>query len=168
MSVSADHLHNLAHAVLEESRRHKLRLTTAESCTGGLISGMLTEIPGSSDVFERGFITYSNQSKIDLLGVQKQTMDRHGAVSEEIALEMARGALKNSQADIAVSATGIAGPGGGSDAKPVGLVYIGVANKKSGNAYVLKNMFGGDRRDVRLETVETALVALKKEIEGIQ
>ncbi|TAL37710.1 MAG: CinA family protein [Alphaproteobacteria bacterium] len=165
MTLFPQHLTQLAEAVLAEARKRGLRIATAESCTGGLIAGCLTEIAGSSDVVDRGFITYSNDAKVQHIGVQPGTIEKSGAVSAEVALEMAQGALKASKAHIAVSATGIAGPGGATDTKPVGLVYIGIANGKTGNSFTLKNMFGGDRSAVRLETVETALTALKKEIE---
>lgn len=161
------HLALLAEAVLSEARKRKLRIVTAESCTGGLIAACLTEIAGSSDVVDRGFITYSNDAKMAQIGVREDTLKQHGAVSGETALEMAKGALAASQAHIAVSATGIAGPGGATETKPVGLVYIGLANAKTGNAFTLKNLFGGDRSAVRIETVETALTALKKEIESV-
>lgn len=101
-------------------------LTTAESCTGGMIAAALTDLPGSSAVFERGFVTYSNEAKCDMLGVSKATIDKFGAVSEQVASEMARGALENSEADIALSVTGIAGPGG-SEHKPEGRVCFGIA-----------------------------------------
>ena len=167
MTLFAQHLTQLAEAVLAEARKRGLRIATAESCTGGLIAGCLTEIAGSSDVVDRGFITYSNDAKIQHIGVRAETIEKSGAVSAEVALEMALGALKASKAHIAVSATGIAGPGGATETKPVGLVYIGIANGKTGNSFTLKNMFGGDRSAVRLETVETALTAIKKEIESI-
>lgn len=167
MSIFPQHLTQLAEAVLAEARKRGLRIVTAESCTGGLIAGCLTEIAGSSDVVDRGFITYSNDSKVQHIGVRPETIEKSGAVSAEVALEMAQGALKASKSHISVSATGIAGPGGATETKPVGLVYIGVANGKNNNAFTLKNMFGGDRSAVRLETVETALTALKKEIESI-
>jgi nicotinamide-nucleotide amidase len=160
-----EHLAQLAEAVLAEARKKGLRIATAESCTGGLIGGCLTEIAGSSDVVDRGFITYSNDAKVKLVGVQQSTLEKHGAVSAETALEMAQGALKNSQAQLAVSATGIAGPGGATDTKPVGLVYIGIASNK--NAFAIKNLFGGNRAAVRMETIETALTALRKEIESL-
>lgn len=159
------HLVSLAEAVIAEARRKKLRIVSAESCTGGLIMGCLTEIPGASDVIDRGYISYSYDGKIADLGVDRALLEKSGAVSGEIAEQMASGALKASKADIAVSATGIAGPGGATETKPVGLVYIGIANGKSGRTFALKNMFGGDRTAVRLETVETALTAMKKEIE---
>src|SRR5580698_10606896 len=104
-------------------------LATAESCTGGLIAGALTEIAGSSDVVERGFVTYSNAAKTELLGVPAALIDTEGAVSEPVARRMAEGALAHSAADLAVSVTGIAGPGGGTDKKPVGLVWFGLARR---------------------------------------
>ena len=161
------HLISLSSAVLNEARERKIKIVTAESCTGGLIAACLTEIAGSSDVFDRGFICYSNDAKMDHLDVDRKTLNDFGAVSAETALEMAEGALRASHADIAVSVTGIAGPGGGSDDKPVGLVYIGIANGRSKNTYTIKNLFSGDRGAVRLETTETALGALKKEIAGL-
>ena len=166
MPIFPLHLTQLAEAVLSEARKRGLRIAVAESCTGGLITGCLTEIAGSSDVLDRGFVTYSNDAKMQELSVLKNTIDTSGAVSAETALEMAAGALKASRAQIGISATGIAGPGGGTDAKPVGLVYIGIANGKTGKSFTLKNLFGGDRSAVRLETVETALTAVRKEIEA--
>lgn len=155
--------YQLAEKVLSEARARKILLATAESCTGGLIGGALTDVPGSSDVVERGFITYSNEAKTDLLGVKEETLKNFGAVSAETAREMAEGALRNSRADIAVSVTGIAGPGGGSAAKPVGLVYIGVASKKNG-VRTIKNNFTGDRAGVRRATIEKALDEMLGEI----
>lgn len=108
---------------------HKLTLAVAESCTGGGLSNQLTMGPDCSTWFERGFVTYSNPSKIELLGVNPETLKRHGAVSAEVAMEMAKGAIKHSHADISLSITGIAGPSGGSSAKPVGLVYFGLADR---------------------------------------
>jgi nicotinamide-nucleotide amidase len=115
-----------ASEVLDALRRRGWKLATAESCTGGMISAALTDIAGSSDVFERGFVTYSNEAKIELLGVRPATLSAHGAVSEEVAAEMAEGALDRSDADIAISVTGIAGPGG-SEHKPEGRVCFGLA-----------------------------------------
>jgi len=119
----------LAHAdrLISALRARGWKLATAESCTGGLIAGLFTEIVGASDVFERGFVTYSNAAKIGDLGVDYDLLRRHGAVSREVALAMAAGALRASAADIAVAVTGIAGPGGGMPEKPVGLVHIGLA-----------------------------------------
>lgn len=118
---------SLAIDLLAECRAHGVMLATAESCTGGGIVTCLTDIAGSSDVVDRGFVTYSNQAKMDMLGVSAATLERYGAVSEKTALEMAAGALNRSQAGIALSVTGIAGPGGGSPEKPVGLVWFGIA-----------------------------------------
>ncbi|MEM8744183.1 MAG: CinA family protein [Pseudomonadota bacterium] len=115
--------------LLGELRARKLMLATAESCTGGLISATLTEVPGSSDVVERGFVTYSNDAKMEMLGVAEALIEEHGAVSEEVACMMAQGAVAHSSADIAVSVTGIAGPGGGTADKPVGLVHFAVARR---------------------------------------
>ena len=151
------------HSLVEELSllltQKNMRLVTAESCTGGMIAAAMTDRSGSSSVFDRGFITYSNQSKSDLLGVNYQTIEMFGSVSESTAKEMAEGALNNSQAEIAVSVTGIAGPTGGTDEKPVGLVYIGIAihNKP---AHVVKNLFEGDRTTIRQATVEKALELL--------
>ena len=118
-----------AAALLDRLRAQGLRLATAESCTGGLIAALFTEIAGSSDVVERGFVTYSNAAKTELLGVSDELLARHGAVSEPVARAMVQGALAHSHADVAVSVTGVAGPGGGSDAKPVGLVHIAAMRK---------------------------------------
>ncbi|MBO6917628.1 MAG: CinA family protein [Rhizobiaceae bacterium] len=135
----------------------ELMIATAESCTGGLIAGALTDIAGSSSVVDRGFVTYSNEAKMDMLGVSSKTLDAHGAVSEQTAREMAVGALVNSRADVSVAVTGIAGPGGGSDEKPVGLVYMGVANNDGVQTYKL--LLGADktRDEIRQATVERAL-----------
>src|SRR3984957_20914030 len=116
-----------AEKLLADARAKGLKIATAESCTGGLIAGLLTEIPGSSDVVERGFVTYSNAAKEDLLDVPPDLIRQYGAVSEPVARAMAEGALKHSLAHLAVAVTGIAGPGGGTAEKPVGLVYIAAA-----------------------------------------
>ena len=122
-------LRTTAEGILQTARKAGLKIATAESCTGGLIAALLTDIAGSSDVVERGFVTYSNQSKCDLLGVTIELLVDHGAVSEAVARAMAEGALTHSTADLAVSVTGIAGPGGGSKTKPVGLVHLACARK---------------------------------------
>ena len=114
--------------VLHLARRRGVMIATAESCTGGLVAGRLTDVPGSSDAFERGFVAYSNAAKIEMLGVRPDTLEAHGAVSEQVAAEMARGALARSHAGIAVSVTGIAGPGG-SEHKPEGRVCFGLARR---------------------------------------
>jgi nicotinamide-nucleotide amidase len=150
-------LHHEASASLLTLLRSKgIMLVTAESCTGGLIAALLTEVAGSSDVFDRGFVTYSNAAKTAQLGVSEQMLARHGAVSEEVAGAMAKGALEHSKADIAVSVTGIAGPGGGSTIKPVGLVYIGVA-VRNGDMRVVRCQFSGERDAVRMQAVARAL-----------
>lgn len=147
-------------SALVEQVSHKLLnsqnvLVTAESCTGGMIAAALTNISGSSAFFDRGFVTYSNQSKIDCLGVNANALDQYGAVSIQVAKEMVYGALKNSQATIAISVTGIAGPTGGSKEKPVGLVYIGFC-KRGENAIAIENFFKGDRSSVRQHTQDAA------------
>ena len=150
-----------ARALLAAARSKDIHIVTAESCTGGLIAALLTEIPGSSEVVERGFVTYSNQAKEDLLGVSAQTLSVHGAVSEPVCRAMAEGALKQSRAQLAVAVTGIAGPGGGSAEKPVGLVYIAAA-RTSGDVIVREYRFGDIGRDrVRLGTVEKAVQLLR-------
>jgi nicotinamide-nucleotide amidase len=147
--------------LLETLRAQGLMLTAAESCTGGLISACLTEIPGSSDVFERGFVTYSNDAKTQMLGVPADMIETHGAVSEEVAGAMASGALAHSKADISIAVTGIAGPGGGSEDKPVGLVHIAVMRRGGRNVH--KRCAFGDigRGEVRERTVDEALTLVR-------
>jgi nicotinamide-nucleotide amidase len=125
-----DDIVEAARRLLDICKRKKLFVATAESCTAGLVAGTLTEVPGVSSMLDRGFITYSNDSKREMLGVKAETLDRHGAVSRETAMEMAQGALARSDVDLAVSVTGIAGPDGGSEEKPVGLVYFGAASRR--------------------------------------
>ena len=145
-----------AERLLALCRARGLRVATAESCTGGLIAACLTDIAGSSDVVDRGFVTYSNDAKNDLLGVPEKLLMRVGAVSEEVARAMVAGALERSDADLAVAVTGIAGPGGGTEAKPVGLVHHACAGP--GDAVTHRRVvYPGDRGAVRLATVETAL-----------
>jgi len=149
----------LTRRLAQAMRRHRLRLVTAESCTGGAIACACTELAGSSAWFERGFVTYSNESKQEALQVQAATLDRFGAVSEECAAEMAAGALRNSHADIAVAVTGIAGPSGGSGDKPVGTVCFGWC-RRDGTARSAGARFPGDRREVRRQSVLMALQGL--------
>lgn len=157
---------NLSAKILSTLLRSKsFKLATAESCTGGMISAAMTDLSGSSDVFDRGFVTYSNQAKINMLGVLPKTLDLYGAVSEETVREMAAGALKNSLADISIAVTGIAGPTGGTEQKPVGLVYIGVANKD--RLYAFKHIFKGNRSEVRQQTVNSALQHLSDIISSL-
>ena len=158
------------HSLVEELSlllvQKNMRLVTAESCTGGLIAASMTDRSGSSAVYERGYITYSNESKIEELGVKSETIEIYGAVSEQTAAEMATGALKNSRADIALSVTGVAGPTGGTKEKPVGLVYIGIAlNGKE--PHTVKNLFEGDRTSIRQATVEKALELLIEKLSVI-
>jgi len=146
----------LAEAVLAACRSRGLRIATAESCTGGLIAGTLTAVSGSSDVVERGFVTYTNESKCAMLDVAEPLIATHGAVSEPVARAMAQGALAHSPADIVVAVTGIAGPAGGTPEKPVGLVHLAAARRGSGVVHE-RHVFAGDRAAVRERTVETAL-----------
>ncbi len=141
-------MENLIKTLSATLREHGLKIATAESCTGGMISSAITELAGSSDVFDRGFVTYSNQSKIDMLGVSPATIEQFGAVSHETAGEMARGAIANSQADVSIAVTGIAGPSGGTADKPVGLVYIAIGQKDA-DPIVTHNLFSGDRASIR-------------------
>ena len=157
-------IHDLARRLVENCTAGKKRVVIAESCTGGLIAGALTEIAGSSAVFEYGFITYGDKAKSEMLGVPPELIEQHGAVSAEVAEYMAVGALERARADFAVSATGIAGPGGGSTAKPVGLVYIGLA-RSGGSVYHYKCLFKGDRSDVRMQTVREALKLLSSVVD---
>ena len=149
-----------AESLLAACRAAGLRVACAESCTGGLVAAAITEIPGSSDVFERGFVTYSNLAKMEMLGVSERTLKSFGAVSRDVALEMARGALARSKADIAVAVTGVAGPGGGSDEKPVGLVHFSCA-ARAGEARHVERRFGAlSRAEIRAASVEQALALL--------
>jgi len=148
-----------ANLVLNLCLQRNLKVSTAESCTGGLIAAALTEIAGSSAVFDRGFVTYSNEAKMDLLDVNEATLQAYGAVSEETASEMAEGALSHSLADIAVSVTGIAGPSGATPGKPVGLVWFGLA-KKGSKTKTVRHIFAGDRSTVRQSALRTALSLL--------
>ncbi|GAB5471773.1 MAG: hypothetical protein Kilf2KO_48030 [Rhodospirillales bacterium] len=156
-----ERLQKRAALLLERYRRAGLTLATAESCTGGLIAACLTEVPGSSAVVERGFVTYSNAAKQELLGVAPGLLRDKGAVSAEVAEAMAEGALHRSPADRAVSVTGIAGPGGATPSKPVGLVFLAVA-RKGGATRVEKRIFPGSRAAVRLASLELALALLEE------
>ncbi|SDA99139.1 CinA family protein [Mesorhizobium qingshengii] len=148
---------DLANALLQVCQKRGIMLATAESCTGGMIIAALTDIAGSSAVVDRGFITYSNEAKMDMLGVSAATLDAHGAVSRETAIEMAKGALDRSHAGLTLAVTGIAGPGGGSAEKPVGLVWFGLA--LAGRPVVAeRKLFADKGRDfIRRETVRHAL-----------
>jgi nicotinamide-nucleotide amidase len=159
-------------ALIADARRliatleaRELMLATAESCTGGLVSGLLTSVPGSSAVVERGFVTYSNAAKSDLLGVDPELIERHGAVSEEVARAMAAGALVRSDADVAVSVTGIAGPSGGSAEKPVGLVHLAVARIDGPTLHIERRYGARDRQAIRLAAVEDAVLLALEALE---
>jgi nicotinamide-nucleotide amidase len=158
--IDAQH-REAATRVLELCRARGLHVATAESCTGGLVAAALTEIPGSSDIVDCGFVTYSDEAKQAMLGVPAATLKRYGAVSAQTAKAMAVGALKNSRADLAVSITGIAGPGGGSKQKPVGLVHFAAASR-DGRRIARKRLYGKiGRRRVRQRSVIEALALLQ-------
>jgi len=151
----SDHVAQLAAVLIEK----KLKLATAESCTGGGIAQALTDCPGSSTWFERGFVTYSNQSKNEMLGVSTDALARYGAVSMQVARQMAEGAIKHSRAQVSLAVTGIAGPGGGSDEKPVGTVWISWAGADKKTIY-RQYQFIGDRFEVRQQTTDVAIVGM--------
>jgi nicotinamide-nucleotide amidase len=155
----------LAESVLAACRTRGWHLATAESCTGGLVAAALTAIAGSSDVVERGFVTYSNEAKSELLGVPAETIAAHGGVSAQTAAAMARGAVARTPADLAVSITGIAGPGGGTPQKPVGLVYLGAA-RRDGACRVERRVFPGDRTAIRDAALILALEMLQSEAQS--
>jgi nicotinamide-nucleotide amidase len=157
-------LNDVARKVGEELKASRAMLVTAESCTGGWVAQALTSIAGSSDWFERGFITYSNDSKQELLGVRSETLARHGAVSEETAREMAQGALERSKGTLALAVTGVAGPGGGSAAKPVGMVCFAWASKGAVRSETQR--FSGDRESVRKQSVIRALQGVLEQLAG--
>lgn len=157
--ASDDALRSLAEQVGEAARQHHHRLVAAESCTGGWISKTLTDVPGSSAWFECGMTAYSYEAKQAMLGVQPSTLEEHGAVSRETAIEMVSGALVHSGASLAVAVTGIAGPGGGTDDKPVGTVWI-AWKRRGGYPTALVFHFEGDRESVRRQTVAAALHGL--------
>lgn len=146
--------------IVEVYKQKNRKLATVESCTGGLITAYLTGVSGSSEVVDRGFTTYSNEAKNELVEVPLELINRYGAVSEEVARSMAEGGLKNSRSDVTISVTGIAGPGGGSPEKPVGLVHFGCASHLKDTSSCQK-IFGGDRTSVRENTVLKAFQILE-------
>jgi nicotinamide-nucleotide amidase len=158
--IFSSELRARAFTLLGDLRAKNWKLATAESCTGGLVAGLFTEIAGSSDVFERGFVTYSNDAKHEMLDVRQSLLERHGAVSEEVALAMAQGAIARSQADIAIAVTGIAGPGGATETKPIGLVHIAIARKDGVTRHQLFEFGDIGRTEVRLATLDAALTLL--------
>ena len=155
MQIGDEH-EALALELGQSLRARNLRVATAESCTGGFIAAAITAIPGSSDWFERGFVTYSNAAKCEMLGVAQTLLDTHGAVSEPVAIAMAEGALAHSEADVAVSVTGIAGPGGATPGKPVGMVCFGFARRGSPGSAITRQI-AGSRAEVRSRSVEIGL-----------
>jgi nicotinamide-nucleotide amidase len=157
-------LEELPVSVGEALRRKSRMLVTAESCTGGWVAQAITSVAGSSDWFERGFVCYSNASKVELLGVSSETLERHGAVSEQAAREMAAGALARSRGTLAVAVTGVAGPAGGTPQKPVGMVCFAWA--KDGNIRSETRHFGGDRESVRRQSVARALEGVIELLDG--
>lgn len=159
-----DRLINLALLVSDNARQKRLRIVTAESCTGGLLAGLFTELAGSSSVFERGFVTYSNHAKQDQLGVPGDMLADFGAVSEAVVRAMAEGALEASRANIAVAITGIAGPGGGTPMKPVGTVHIATARENRAILHEVCNFGDIGRSAVREETLMTALKLIDAQI----
>lgn len=162
----SDPMLDQAARLLQIYRAAGLKIATAESCTGGLVAALLTAIPGSSDVVERGFVTYSNEAKNEMLGVPADLIRDKGAVSAEVARAMADGAVARSGADVAVSITGVAGPGGGTETKPVGLVHFGCCAKGSATLHQ-KMRFGVLTRDeIRMKSVDVALALLRRAVSG--
>jgi len=159
--MTGDDITEAAARVLDACRSRRLKIVCAESCTGGLLAGALTEIPGSSDVFDRGFVVYSNAAKQQMLGVAEGVIERHGAVSREAADAMAEGALGHSAADLAVAVTGIAGPGGGSTEKPVGLVHFAAAARDGRRIHREKRFGDIGRSAVRMQSVAEALAMIE-------
>jgi nicotinamide-nucleotide amidase len=152
-----DRLRNLALLILDDAEQARLKIATAESCTGGLVAALFTDIPGSSTVFERGFVTYSNKAKEEMLGVPGDVLADYGAVSEPVARMMAEGALANSRANLAVGITGVAGPGGGTKMKPVGLVHVACARENRAVVHEVLQLGDIGRSAIRMEALETAL-----------
>lgn len=153
-----------AESLLSAARARGWRITTAESCTGGLVAGLLTAIAGSSDVVESGAVTYSNAAKSRMLGVPEDMIAEHGAVSEPVARSMAEGARQRAGADLAIAVTGIAGPGGGTETKPVGLVWFGLAGP--GGTLASSQVFPGDRTAVRLAALREAMALLRRGLDS--
>lgn len=159
----SDPLPALAERVIAACLSKRLRLATAESCTGGLIAGCLTSVPGASDVLQHGIVSYANEAKINFLGVNPRQLEEFGAVSEPVARAMAEGAIAGGGADIAVSVTGIAGPGGGSEEKPVGLVHMAAARRERETLHE-RHLFQGDRERVREQAIAAALQLILKAV----
>jgi nicotinamide-nucleotide amidase len=156
-------VHQLAVRAGNKLRDMHLFLATAESCTGGMVATAITDISGSSGWFERGFVTYSNQAKTEMIGVPADLIDKHGAVSEQVARAMAEGALRNSRAQVSLAITGVAGPGGGTETKPVGMVCFAWSNRLETTAET--HVFKGDREQIRVQAAAHALRGLLEHIE---
>lgn len=157
-------IETLARLLIDEARSRSLRLVTAESCTGGLVAGAICAIPGASDVFERGFVTYTNRAKQEMLGVPGDMIADHGAVSEPVARAMAEGALANSNSHIAVAITGIAGPGGGTPMKPVGTVHLAVARANRSVMHRHEVFDGETRPEVQAAAIAVALTMMREAV----
>lgn len=166
MSIFSAGDYEAAVQLLAAARAKSLKIATAESCTGGLVAGLLTEVPGSSDVVDRGFVTYSNEAKRDMLGVSGDLLADFGAVSEPVARAMAEGAIAFSAADIGVGITGVAGPGGGSPMKPVGLVHIAAARQGRPTLHEACRFGELSRDEIRIRAVATALGMMRRQIDG--
>lgn len=161
-----DRLLNMARLLLDDAQSRRLRIVTAESCTGGLLSGLLVEIPGSSKVFERGFVTYSNKAKEEVLGVPGDLLADYGAVSEAVARAMAEGALEESRANLSIAITGVAGPGGGTRLKPVGTVHFALARENAPIRHIVEHFGDIGRSEIRMASLETALQMLMESVKG--
>lgn len=157
-------IRNLALLVMDEAAERRVKIVTAESCTGGLIAGLFTEFSGSSKVIDRGFVTYSNQSKADVLGVAGDVLADYGAVSEPVARLMAEGALENSRANLSIAVTGIAGPGGGTPMKPVGTVHLACARENKAMIHEMLTLGDIGRHEIRMATIESALNMIRTQI----
>lgn len=155
---------NKAMLLLDDARQKRLKIVTAESCTGGLLGGLFTEIAGSSDVFERGYVTYSNRAKAEVLGVAGDILADYGAVSEPVARMMAEGALENSRANVSIAITGIAGPGGGTPMKPVGTVHLASARENRAVIHQMCQFGEVGRSEVRKQSLDVALDLLAQQI----
>ena len=165
MHMFPDRIRNLALLVMDEAMERRVKIATAESCTGGLIANRITDVPGSSAVFTHGFVTYANEAKRDLLGVSWDDLCEHGAVSEPVARLMAEGAMRVSGCDFAVAVTGIAGPDGGSEEKPVGTVFISLA-RRDGETVVLKQLHPRPRLDFKYAVSQSALNMVRRAVSG--
>jgi nicotinamide-nucleotide amidase len=161
--ISIEPMTDIIEKVSKKLHENNLSLVSAESCTGGWVAKQMTDLAGSSSIFDRGFVTYSNQAKQDMLGVSSETLEKHGAVSEQVVIKMVEGALKNSQADIAISISGIAGPSGGTTEKPVGTVCFGWM-KRGSSPVAETRLIEGDRDAIRKQAVDISLLGIIKQI----